>query len=299
VFGDIEWAGPHFQCLWHPYYVDALAVRMAFTTDGNYNFTQFYARQDANYNVTAMLDSTGTVQERYSYTPYGEVTLLNSDFSIKAPQVSQIGNNVLFTGRERDSDTGLQLNRFRFYAPHLGRWLTRDPALYWGGMNLYGYVAGKPSSFVDPFGLGTIHEVPPQQPPQPCPLDPYGTPLGDPSDPFTKDPFGDLYPVNSGDSGGDGGDSTPKGGPDLSPLMRPKSSPGPWDRIKDLVGPIQPAWPPKFRFDSNPGQKQQDIGNPLLEKNVNPFPPSGNQPPWVDWTNKHIFDDNNSDHAAK
>jgi RHS repeat-associated protein len=47
----------------------------------------------------------------------------------------------------------LQLNRHRFYASHLGRWLTRDPIDYWGGTNLYAYVGGMPTLYLDPSGL--------------------------------------------------------------------------------------------------------------------------------------------------
>jgi RHS repeat-associated protein len=61
---------------------------------------------------------------------------------------------ILYTGRERDSETGLQLNRHRFYAAHLGRWITRDPSDYQGSpYNLYEYSASDPCEFNDPSGL--------------------------------------------------------------------------------------------------------------------------------------------------
>jgi hypothetical protein len=40
-----------------------------------------------------------------------------------------------------------------YYASHMGRWLTRDPIEYRGGMNLYGYVGGMPTRFTDSMGL--------------------------------------------------------------------------------------------------------------------------------------------------
>ena len=131
---------------WHPFYVDALAVRMRASD------THFFLH-DANFNVTAAVDnSTKAVVDRYAYTPYGEVTFLNASFSVITG--SAIGNQHLYTGRERDWETGLQLNRNRFYAAHLGSWANRDPIGYWGGMNLYGYVGGMPTYYVDPSGLG-------------------------------------------------------------------------------------------------------------------------------------------------
>jgi RHS repeat-associated protein len=122
-------------------------------TDGIYgenNDGEQYFLHDANFNVTAVIDETGTVLERYYYTPYGEVTFLEPDFD--AISDSAIGNTHLYTGRERDPETGLQLNRHRYYHPTLGRWLTRDPIKYEGGPNLYGYVNGQPTAFVDPSG---------------------------------------------------------------------------------------------------------------------------------------------------
>jgi RHS repeat-associated protein len=65
-----------------------------------------------------------------------------------------IDNARLFTGREVDAATGLQLNRNRFYHQPLGRWVSRDPIAYEGRTrSLYEYVASQPPSGVDPSGL--------------------------------------------------------------------------------------------------------------------------------------------------
>ena len=60
---------------YHPQYIDAVATRMR-ASDGHY-----YCH-DANLNVTALMsinESAKPVVERYSYTPYGEVTVLNGN----------------------------------------------------------------------------------------------------------------------------------------------------------------------------------------------------------------------------
>jgi RHS repeat-associated protein len=142
---------------WHPFYVDALAARMRASD------THFFLH-DANYNVTAAVDDSGNaVVERYSFTAYGEVTVLDADFTLDSDGgdgLSDIDNQHLYTGRERDSETGLQLNRHRFYAAHLGRWVNRDPIGYNGSpYNLYEYAMGYPHQ-VDPDGLCP---PPPQQ----------------------------------------------------------------------------------------------------------------------------------------
>ncbi len=49
--------------------------------------------------------------------------------------------------------TGLYYCQNRYYDPANGRWLTRDPIGYAGGVNLYGYCGGGPVGAVDPEGL--------------------------------------------------------------------------------------------------------------------------------------------------
>ncbi len=117
---------------------------------------EHYYLQDANFNVTAVVDNAGTVKERYAYTPYGEVTILDDLFTAVPGNVSTISNEHLYTGRRLDPETGLQLNRNRFYASHLGRWINRDPIGYLAGYNLYEYTGGMPTYYVDPSGLVEI-----------------------------------------------------------------------------------------------------------------------------------------------
>ena len=132
------------QYVWGMRYVDDLVLR-------DKGSDRLYALQDALFNVVALTDDTGSVKERFAYQPYGESEELNPDFT------TYTGNDYnweyRFTGRELDIETGLQLNRNRFYHARLGRWVSRDPILYRGGMNLYGYVGGRPTYYVDPSGL--------------------------------------------------------------------------------------------------------------------------------------------------
>ena len=55
-----------------------------------------------------------------------------------------------------DFKSGLVYFGYRFYVPHLGRWLNRDPLQEQGGINLYGYVHGDPLGYVDPDGRYAI-----------------------------------------------------------------------------------------------------------------------------------------------
>jgi RHS repeat-associated protein len=55
-------------------------------------------------------------------------------------------------GQYYDEETGLHYNRFRFYDPQLGNYLSPDPSSLSGGLALYSY-CGDPLGFIDPFGL--------------------------------------------------------------------------------------------------------------------------------------------------
>jgi RHS repeat-associated protein len=141
---------PLEQFVWHPYYIDALAVRF-YDANTNGSILEHYYGHDANFNVTVVFDVGGAVQERYAYTPYGELTMMNASFSTISS--SAIANSYTYTGREYDVETGLYHYRNRYYHAQLGRFLNRDPIGYWDGdLNLYGYVGGSPMGFVDPFG---------------------------------------------------------------------------------------------------------------------------------------------------
>ena len=145
---------PHQEFVWHPYYIDAPALLYAAGVVDPYYYTH-----DANYNVTALMNYTAGVTERYEYTPYGQVTFLAGDWTVLPQQKSTVGNPYLFTGRQLDSETGLYQYRHRYYDPQLGRFVSRDPIGYYSGPNLYAYVGGRPSNSVDPSGLANFWNV--------------------------------------------------------------------------------------------------------------------------------------------
>jgi len=122
---------PKYQHIWSPRYIDALILRDENTDqDDTCDDERVYYLADANFNVTALVNTSGTVLERYLYTPYGEVTVLDSDFSSDADGDSDYGNTTLYTGRTFDPAIGLYYYRHRAYHPRLGRFNNREsPAL--------------------------------------------------------------------------------------------------------------------------------------------------------------------------
>jgi RHS repeat-associated protein len=113
---------------------------------------RFYYHSNKQFSTYALTNSAGQIVERYSYTPYGQVTTFDAAYQ-NAGFASRVGNPFSFTGRELDVETGLMHFRARTYDPVQGRFKQRDPIEYLGGMNLYQYVGGRPTFWVDPVGL--------------------------------------------------------------------------------------------------------------------------------------------------
>ncbi len=125
---------------------------------------RLYAQQDANYNVTAMVDSNGNVVQRYLYDPYGNMSVLSATWT---PQSDQFDTQVGFQGMWLDAASGLYHTVNRDYSSALGRWEQQDPTAYSDGVNLYRAFDDAPIGRVDPGGLGTV----------PVPLGGPGSPL--------------------------------------------------------------------------------------------------------------------------
>jgi len=93
------------------------------------------------------------VVERYLYTPYGKVTVLDSGFFGDADGESDSSNTTLYTGRTFDRAIGPHYYRHRICHAQLGRFVSRDPIAYKAGWHLYAYVANLPTAKSDPMGL--------------------------------------------------------------------------------------------------------------------------------------------------
>jgi len=97
----------------------------------------------------AQLDVYGVVREE-------SVTGAGSDAARESERTS---NPWRYPGQYEDAETGLYYNRFRYYDPETGRYLSEDPIGLAGGVASYGYV-GAPNWWVDPFGLAcTVQSV--------------------------------------------------------------------------------------------------------------------------------------------
>ncbi|MCE9604974.1 MAG: hypothetical protein K8U03_08740 [Planctomycetia bacterium] len=165
---------PDRQFVWGLRYIDDLVLRDR-TTIGTLD-ERLYALQDANWNVTAIVDETGVIKERYRYSAYGAPTFLNPDFSMKMPNESEFDWETLYCSYCYDSIIGIYKVRYRDLLSLLGRWLTKDPIGYQGlSLNLYEYLLATPTDNTDPFGLRGLPLVQPVRPiARPQPLSPIG-----------------------------------------------------------------------------------------------------------------------------
>ncbi|PQO43816.1 RHS repeat domain-containing protein [Blastopirellula marina] len=140
---------PHSRHVWGLRYIDDLVLRDR-DTDGNDSLDErLYAMQDANWNVTVLTNVTGDVQQRFVYCLFGQSEALSQDFT------HYMGADLYwqyqFTAREIDLNTGLQVNRNRYFHQQIGGWCSRDPLRYSDGMNQYS--ASFVPNYVDPMGL--------------------------------------------------------------------------------------------------------------------------------------------------
>jgi RHS repeat-associated protein len=111
----------------------------------------YYYLFDGLGSVVAVTDASGTVRNRYSYSPYGET-------SETCPTGNCRYNPWRYTGAYQDP-TGLYKMGHRYYEPELGRWTQRDPITQQlnvnrtGEYNPYVYVACNPINSTDALGL--------------------------------------------------------------------------------------------------------------------------------------------------
>lgn len=83
-------------------------------------------------------------------TPYGESYTATGS----AQQVTR-----RYTGHDWDATSQLYFAPYRYYAPSMGRWLSRDPLGMDDGPNVYGYVQSAPIHREDPSGRNVVSDI--------------------------------------------------------------------------------------------------------------------------------------------
>ena len=114
-----------------------LAVQMG----GAWYFPLF----DHNGNITAYVDEQGSTVAECTYDAFGR--------TLTATGSMAGAFRHRFSTKYFDIESGLYYYGYRFYAPELMRWLSRDPVGEKGGLNLHGYVGNSPMANTDSLGL--------------------------------------------------------------------------------------------------------------------------------------------------
>ena len=140
------------QYLWgeRPGHRDELVLRDRDTDDDGTLDERLYATMDY-FNGTAVLNTSGVVQERYAYSAFGVRRIMEADFTPRT--TSDFDWDFGFQGQFRDGETGWYNYGYRFYVPLLGRWINRDPIGESGGKNTYSFVENSPQNYNDLLGL--------------------------------------------------------------------------------------------------------------------------------------------------
>ncbi|EIP98839.1 RHS repeat-associated core domain protein [Opitutaceae bacterium TAV1] len=107
----------------------------------------YFATYDGNGNVATLIRaSDGFLAGVYEYSPFGELLRMQGEIAEQNP--------FRFSTKYTDDETGLIYYGQRYYDPHNGRFINRDPIEERGGYNLYGFCDSDPVNQWDVLGQG-------------------------------------------------------------------------------------------------------------------------------------------------
>jgi RHS repeat-associated protein len=167
--------------VWSPAGVDTLVLRDQSSLDNGTLDQRLYVQTDANGNVTALVDINGNVLERYTYDPYGNMTVWTPSWTARG--MSLYGWMYYFQGKRYDPITGTYDSRDRVYSPTLRRPEQADPLGLVPGNNYYEWEGDRPVNAADPLGTDPFLTIPTNAPWSPSynPMAPSQPPVPTPS----------------------------------------------------------------------------------------------------------------------
>ena len=110
--------------------------------------TTYHPLYDGSGHVIALADAAGTLVAEYGWGPYGEL--------IEASGSQASTNPWRYATKYLDEETGLYYFGHRYFDPHSGSWLSREPLGEGESLNLYAYCHNDPINKVDVLGLAAL-----------------------------------------------------------------------------------------------------------------------------------------------
>ncbi|WP_437339502.1 RHS repeat-associated core domain-containing protein [Sorangium sp. So ce394] len=147
-----------------------------------------YYVEDVIGAPTDLVDATGRLLGRLERSIFGKAR--------PAPG-SKVTTQFRAPGQYDDPETGLHYNRYRYYDPELGRYISPDPIGYFGGLNLFAY-GPNPIGWPDPLGLVIAQLTGAPAAFQDFAGNPSGFPSGGVASPGLNAPAAGFNPRNNG-----------------------------------------------------------------------------------------------------
>ncbi|MBR5786367.1 MAG: DNRLRE domain-containing protein [Clostridia bacterium] len=140
------------------YLFDESGTRIGMT----YNGQNYYYLFNVQGDVTAIMNSSGTVEYRYVYDAWGKLVGIYNGSGQDVTDdtaLANVGyhNPIRYRGYYYDNETGLYYVSSRYYDPEIGRWINADDIAYLGtggltSYNLFAYCGNNPVMGYDPYG---------------------------------------------------------------------------------------------------------------------------------------------------
>jgi len=161
ILGVFDPAGRPLASLIHGPGIDEPLALQDPASGATYHYTM-----DGLGSIDAVTNTTSEVNERYRYSSFGRLTILNPQSeSQSTSSLNPLLPHYTFTAREDDPESSLYFYRARYYDPRPGRFIQPDPLrildhdLSDPDLNQYLYTRNNPINFTDPMGLNVFRDL--------------------------------------------------------------------------------------------------------------------------------------------
>ena len=133
-----------------------------YSNEVEYNGTT-YLTADTLGSTRVVTNQDGEVESRHDYVPFGEELPVGTGERTAARGYTGESVRKMFTGYQRDEESGLDYAENRYYSPVIGRYTSTDPMAIQQrhlpdpqNLNRYAYVNNNPLKYIDPNALEKI-----------------------------------------------------------------------------------------------------------------------------------------------